>query len=83
MDSPYYSESELCGGGGWPLKKYLPWQAIHFLQWSTHFSKMWCRPLITSKFLALELPFHGLKSPEITLGRDRYGLMMDVLMGFH
>jgi hypothetical protein len=36
-----------------------------FLQRSTYFSKTCCRPLITSKFLASELPFHGLKSPEI------------------
>jgi hypothetical protein len=33
--------------------KYFPWQAMHFLQRSTHFSKIWCRPLITSKFFAL------------------------------
>jgi hypothetical protein len=29
------------------------------------FSRTCCRPLITSKFLASELPFHGWKSPEI------------------
>jgi hypothetical protein len=70
VDSPYYSESELCGGVVMvSLLKYLPWQAMHFLQRSTHFSKMCCRPLITSKFLALELPFHGWKSPEIALGK--------------
>jgi hypothetical protein len=28
-------------------------------------SRKLCRPLITSKFLASELPFHGWKSPEI------------------
>jgi hypothetical protein len=28
VDSPYYSELELCGGA----VNYLPWQAIHFLQ---------------------------------------------------
>jgi hypothetical protein len=44
--SPYCSESEL-------------WQVMYFLQCSTPFSKPWCRPLITSKFLASELPFHG------------------------
>jgi hypothetical protein len=69
MDSPYYSELEL--GGGLvtaSLLKYLPWQAMHFLQRSTHLSKMCCRLLITSKFLALELPFHGWKSPEIAWG---------------
>jgi hypothetical protein len=28
--------------------KYLPWQAVHFLQCSTHFSKMCCRPFAAS-----------------------------------
>jgi hypothetical protein len=66
VNSPYYSESELGGGAVTvSFSKYLPWQAMHFLQRSTHFSKTCCRTLITSKFLALELPFHGWKSPEI------------------
>jgi hypothetical protein len=34
-------------------------------QCSTHFSKTCSIPLITSKFLAPELPFHGWKSPEL------------------
>jgi len=38
------------------------WQVMHLLQCSTLFSKMCCRPLITLKFLASELPFHGWKS---------------------
>jgi hypothetical protein len=58
-----------CGGAMTvSLSKYLPWQAMHFVQRSTHFSKTRCRPLITSKFLAWELPFHGWKSPEIVWG---------------
>jgi hypothetical protein len=49
VDSAYYSESELCGGAVTvSFSKHLPWQAMHFLQSSTHFSKMCCRPLITS-----------------------------------
>jgi hypothetical protein len=69
VDSPHYSESELCRGAVTvSLSKYLPWQTMHFLQRSTHFSKTCCRPLITSKFLALELPFHSWKSPEIAWG---------------
>jgi hypothetical protein len=57
VDSPYYSKSELCGGAVTvSFSKHLPWQVIH-LQRSTHFSKTWCRPLITSKFLASELLF--------------------------
>jgi hypothetical protein len=40
VDSPYYSESELseCAVTV-SFSKYLPWQAMHFLQRSTHFSK--------------------------------------------
>jgi hypothetical protein len=83
VDSPYYSESVLCGGAVTvSFSKYLPWQAMHFLQRSAHFSKTCCRPLITSKFLASELTFHGWKSPEIAWGRD-LDCMADVLMGFH
>jgi hypothetical protein len=71
VDSPYYSESELCGGAVTvSISKYLPCQAMHFLQRFTHFSKTCCRPLITSKFLASELPFHGWKSSELAWGRD-------------
>jgi hypothetical protein len=45
VDSPYYSESEICGGAVTvSFSKYLPWQAMHFLQRSTHFSKTYCRP---------------------------------------
>jgi hypothetical protein len=83
VDSPYYSELELCGGVVMvTFSKYLPQQAMHFLQHSTHFSKMCCRPLITSKFLASELPSHGLKIPEIAWGRE-LDCMVDVLMEFH
>jgi hypothetical protein len=66
MDSPYYSELELGRGAVTvSFSQYLPWQAMHFLQRSTHFWKTCCRPLNSSKFLASELPFHGWKSPEI------------------
>jgi hypothetical protein len=62
----YYFDSELFGGVVTvSFSKYFPWQAKHFIQRSTHFSKTCCRPLIISKFLASELPFHGWKSPEI------------------
>jgi hypothetical protein len=65
----YNSESELCGGAVTvSFSKYLTWQAMHFLQRSTHFSKMCCRPLIASKFLVLELPYRGWKSREIARG---------------
>jgi hypothetical protein len=40
VDSPYYNESELCGGAVMvSFLKYLPWQAMHFLQRHTRFSK--------------------------------------------
>jgi len=53
VDSPYDSKLELCGGAvAVSFSKYLPWQVMHF-------SKTCCRPLITSKFLASELLFHG------------------------
>jgi hypothetical protein len=69
VDSPYYSESELCGGAVTvSFFEVLPWQAMQFLQRSTHFSETCCRPSITSKFLASELPFHGWKSTEIAWG---------------
>jgi hypothetical protein len=69
MDSPYHSESKLGGGVVMiSFSKYLPWQVMHFLHHSTHFLKTCCRPLITLEFLALKLPFHGCKSPEIAWG---------------
>jgi hypothetical protein len=40
VDSPYYSESELCGDVMMvSFSEYSPLQATHFLQRSTHFSK--------------------------------------------
>jgi hypothetical protein len=40
VDSPCYSESELYGGAVTvSFSMYLPWQAMFFLQGSTHFSK--------------------------------------------
>jgi hypothetical protein len=63
VDSPYHSESELCGGAVTvSFSKYLPWQAMHFLQRFTHFSETCCRPMITSKCLASEFPFHEARS---------------------
>jgi hypothetical protein len=40
VDSPYYSESELCRGAVTvSFSKYLPWLAIRFLERSTFSSK--------------------------------------------
>jgi hypothetical protein len=69
VDLPYYSESELCGGAVTvSFSKYLPWQAMHYLQRSTHFSKTCNRPLNTSQFIASELRFQGWKCPQIAWG---------------
>jgi hypothetical protein len=69
--SSCYSESQLCGGVVTvSFSKYLPWQAMHFLQRSTYFSERCCRPSINSKFLTSELPFHGWESPEISGARS-------------
>jgi hypothetical protein len=84
VDSPYYSDSELCGGAVtvsfFFFPRYLPWQALHILQCSTHFSKTCYRPLITSKYLASELPFSWLEMPRNRMGRD-LDCKADVLMG--
>jgi hypothetical protein len=49
MDSTYYSESEVCEGAVTvSFSKYFPWEAMHFLQLSTHFSKTCCRPFAAS-----------------------------------
>jgi hypothetical protein len=84
VDLPHYSESKLCGGGVTVcFSKYLPWQAMNFLQRSTHFSKTCCKPLITLKFFASELTFRVWKSPEIAWAGQDMDCMADVLMRFH
>jgi hypothetical protein len=51
-DSPYYSESELCGGAVTvSFSKYLPWQAMNFLQRSTYFSKNGAAIVLKGPFL--------------------------------
>jgi hypothetical protein len=90
VDLPHYSESELCGGAVTvSFSKYLPWQAMHFLQRFTHFSKTCCRPfaasfrrIVEQAVLTSELPLHGWQSPEITWD-EIWDCMADVLMGFH
>jgi hypothetical protein len=66
-DSPYYSDSELCGGAVTvSFSKYLPWQAVHFLQRSIHFSQTCCRPLEIS---CLGVSFAWLEKPRSRMGR--------------
>jgi hypothetical protein len=57
------------------FSRYLHWQAMRFLQRSTHLSKTCCRPfaasfrrIVEQAVLTSELPFHGWKSPEIARG---------------
>jgi hypothetical protein len=88
VDSLYYSESELCGGAVTvSLPKYLLWQAMHFLQRSTHFSKTCCRPfaasfrrIVEQAVLQLGAPFSWLEKPRNHMGRD-LDCMADFLMG--
>jgi hypothetical protein len=54
---------------------------MHFFKRSIHFSKTCCRPLITSKFLASELHFHGWKRSEIAWGE--IWTVVDVVRGLH
>jgi hypothetical protein len=84
VDSPYYYESELCGGAVTVFFE-VPSLASDALLITLHpllenVLQTACRKLqedsgtggfdllITSKFLASELPFHGWKSPEISWG---------------
>jgi hypothetical protein len=70
VDSPYYSESELCGGAVTvSFSKYLSWQAMHFLQRSTHFSKT-CYRTVHFEISCLGAPFSWLEKPRNRLGRD-------------
>jgi hypothetical protein len=83
VNSPYCSESELCGGAMTvSFSKYLPWQAMHFLQRSTHFSKTCCRPFAASFRRSLGDPFSRFEKPRNRMGRD-LDCMVDVIMEFH
>jgi hypothetical protein len=80
VDSPHYSESELCGGAVTvSFSKSLPWQTMHFLQRSTHFSKTCCRSFQIS---CRGVPFLWLEKARNRMGRN-LDCMADVLMGFH
>jgi hypothetical protein len=81
--SPYYAESELCGGAVTvSFSKYLLWQAMHFLQRSTHFSKNLLQTVHHFEISCLGAPFSRLEKPRNRMGRD-LDCMADVLMGFH
>jgi hypothetical protein len=72
MDSPYYSESELCGGAVTvSFPNYLPWQAIDALLATLH-------PLLDNalqtfdhfEISCLGAPLSWLEKPRNRMGRD-------------
>jgi hypothetical protein len=66
VESPYYFESEFCGGAVTvSFSKYHPWQAMHFLQRSTHFSKTCCmlQTVDHFKISCFGAPFSWLEKP--------------------
>jgi hypothetical protein len=71
VDSSYYSDSEFCGGvltdSFW---KYLLWQAMHFLQRSTNFSKNVLQTIHYFEISCLGAPFSWLEKPRNRMGRD-------------
>jgi hypothetical protein len=52
------------------FSKYLPWQAMHFLQRSTHYSKTCCRRFSASFRRSLGAPFSWLEKSRDRMGRD-------------
>jgi hypothetical protein len=90
VDSPFYTDSEMCGGAVTvSFSKYLPWQAMHFLQRSTHFSKTCCKPfaagfrrIVEQAVSCLGAPFSRLEKSRNRMGRD-LDCMADVPMGLY
>jgi hypothetical protein len=82
VNSPYYSKSEICGGAVTvSFSKYLPWQAMHFLQRSTH-SRNVLQTAHQFEISCLGAPFSWLEKPRNRMRRD-VDYVADVLMGFH
>jgi hypothetical protein len=70
IDSPYYSESELCGGVVMvSFSKYLPWQAMHFLQCSIQLL-LNVLQIVDSFEIFLGAPFSWLEKLTNHMGRD-------------
>jgi hypothetical protein len=83
VDSLYYSESELCVGVVTvSFSKYLPWQAMHFLQRSTPLLENLLQTVDHLETSCLGAPFSWLEKPRNRMRRD-LDCMADVLMGFH
>jgi hypothetical protein len=82
VDSPYDSESELCGGAVTvSFSKYLPWQAMHFLQRSTDLENV-LQTVDHFQISCLGAPFSWLEKSRNRMRRD-LDYMADVLTGFH
>jgi hypothetical protein len=72
VDSRHYFEPELCGGAVTvSFSKYLPWQAVHFLQRSTPFSKTCCRPFGASFRRIVEQAVSCLGAPTSWMEKPR------------
>jgi hypothetical protein len=69
VDSPYYSDWELCGGTVTAsFSKHLSWQTMHFLQRSTHFSKKELRSFKRSLFMMAERPWWSVSVARLKSG---------------
>jgi hypothetical protein len=68
VDSPYYSESELCGGAVTVFFEVPPLARDALLTTLHPLLENVLHTVITSKFLASELPFYSWKIPQIAWG---------------
>jgi hypothetical protein len=69
VNSPYYSESELCGGAVTvSFSKYLRWQAMLFLQRPTHFLENVLQTFDNFEISCLEVPLSWLEKPRYCMG---------------
>jgi hypothetical protein len=70
VDSTYYTESGICGGAVTvSFSKYLPWQAMHFLQRSTQLSKPCCRPFAAEFRRTVEQAVFSTRSSIFMVGK--------------
>jgi hypothetical protein len=70
QDLPYYSKLELCGGAVMvSFFEVPPLASDSFLTMLHPLLENMLQMLIILKFLALEFPFHGWRSPEIEWGK--------------
>jgi hypothetical protein len=82
MDSPYYSESELCGGAVMVSSEVLPLASNALLTTLHPLLKNVLQTIDHFKISCLGAPFSWLEKPRNHMGQD-LDCMMDILMGFH